>query len=387
MTPPGGGRQLKGKAVYPCLTTESPCASSWRSSSLPSWAPAIGVLPSQTAALAGEAGWLSALAALPVLLGLCWVLFALLRPQGRGGAGPGHRDRPGQGLGKGVLLLYLLWGLLLLSANARLFALRFLSTSYRNAPLGLFLLTLLGLTLWLVRKPVRVLARTGEVFYLALAIGLGFSLLLGVLQVEPRHILPLWTEDLPGVLSAAVPVLGLFGYVVFAAFLGGNVTRGEGDRRRALWWAAAFCLVLTALQLVCLGNFGPGLTARMDTPFFMMVKGIGIEGTFQRVESVIIALWVFSDLALLNLLAGSCSVLAQSVFSLKERKHAVPPLLLLALAGAGSSFPDAFSLERWMEGPARIGAALRLRHSCFAPAGKKAAQAGIRVADLVHAMD
>lgn len=34
-------------------------------------APAIGVLPSQTAALAGEAGWLSALAALPVLLGLC----------------------------------------------------------------------------------------------------------------------------------------------------------------------------------------------------------------------------------------------------------------------------------------------------------------------------
>ena len=209
-----------------------------------------------------------------------------------------------------------------------------------------------------MRKPVRVLARTGEVFYLALAIGLGFSLLLGVLQVEPRHILPLWTEDLPGVLSAAVPVLGLFGYVVFAAFLGGNVTRGEGDRRRALWWAAAFCLVLTALQLVCLGNFGPGLTARMDTPFFMMVKGIGIEGTFQRVESVIIALWVFSDLALLNLLAGSCSVLAQSVFSLKERKHAVPPLLLLALAGAWFLFPDAFSLERWMEGPARIGSLL-----------------------------
>ena len=303
-------------------------------------APAIGVLPSQTAALAGEAGWLSALAALPVLLGLCWVLFALLRPAGEGA---GLAQVTETVLGRG---------------NARLFALRFLSTSYRNAPLGLFLLTLLGLTLWLVRKPVRVLARTGEVFYLALAIGLGFSLILGVLQVEPRHILPLWTEDLPGVLSAAVPVLGLFGYVVFAAFLGGNVTRGEGDRRRALWWAAAFCLVLTALQLVCLGNFGPGLTARMDTPFFMMVKGIGIEGTFQRVESVIIALWVFSDLALLNLLAGSCSVLAQSVFSLKERKHAVLPLLLLALAGAWFLFPDAFSLERWMEGPARIGSLL-----------------------------
>ena len=152
-------------------------------------APAIGVLPSQTAALAGEAGWLSALAALPVLLGLCWVLFALLRPAGEGaGLAQVTETVLGRGLGKGVLLLYLLWGLLLLSANARLFALRFLSTSYRNAPLGLFLLTLLGLTLWLVRKPVRVLARTGEVFYLALAIGLGFSLLIVLYdKTIPEH--------------------------------------------------------------------------------------------------------------------------------------------------------------------------------------------------------
>lgn len=68
-------------------------------------APAIGVLPSQTAALAGEAGWLSALAALPVLLGLCWVLFALLRPAGEGaGLAQVTETVLGRGLGKGVLL-------------------------------------------------------------------------------------------------------------------------------------------------------------------------------------------------------------------------------------------------------------------------------------------
>ncbi|UQT49504.1 hypothetical protein M5E87_06690 [Flavonifractor plautii] len=88
-------------------------------------------------------------------------------------------------------------------------------------------------------------------------------------------------------------------------------------------------------------------------------------------ESVIIALWVFSDLALLNLLAGSCSVLAQSVFSLKERKHAVLPLLLLAWRGlvplSRRLFPGAVD-----GGPGQDGQpALRLRHSCFAPAGKK----------------
>lgn len=186
------------------------------------------------------------------------MLFALLRPAGEGaGLAQVTETVLGRGLGKGVLLLYLLWGLLLLSANARLFALRFLSTSYRNAPLGLFLLTLLGLTLWLVRKPVRVLARTGEVFYLALAIGLASPSSWAYSRWSPGTSFPCGRRIFRGC-SPPPFRAGPVRYVVFAAFLGGNVTRGEGDRRRALWWAAAFCLVLTALQLVCLGNFGPG---------------------------------------------------------------------------------------------------------------------------------
>lgn len=313
-------------------------------------APAIGVLPARTAALAGEAGWLSALAALPALLAVLWALHALLAPAGEGAGLAQVTQRVlGRPLGRLVLLLCLGWGLLLLAANARLFSLRFLSTSYSNSPAGLFLAVLLALALWLAWKPVRVLARAGEIFRLALAVGLAFSLALGAFQIEPRHVLPIWAEDVPGLLSAALPVLGLLGYGLFAAFLGGNVTRTENDRRRLLVWGTVFCLVLTALQLVCQGNFGPTLTAQADTPFFLMVKGIGIEGTFQRVESLIIALWVFSDLALLALLASSCAALAQAVFSLKERRHAAVPVAGLALAGAWLLFPDAFSLDRWME--------------------------------------
>lgn len=44
--------------------------------------PTVRVLPGRTAAAAGAAGWLCTLTALPVLLGLCWVLFALFRTAG-----------------------------------------------------------------------------------------------------------------------------------------------------------------------------------------------------------------------------------------------------------------------------------------------------------------
>ena len=242
--------------------------------------PAIQLLPGSTARRAGEAGWLATLAALPVLLGLCWLLWRLFRGGPDGGGLPNTAQQLlGPTLGRVFCLLYFLWGLYLLAANARQVALRFLTISYRNAPMVLFLLALLGVTFWLVRKPVRALARAGEVFFLTLAAGLALSLLLGAFQVDTANLLPVWVEDLPAVGWAILPVLGLLGYVIFAPCLGGHVVPEEGGRRKILRWAVGLCLTLTALQVVCLGNFGPGLAGRMDTPFFMMVKGIGFEGT------------------------------------------------------------------------------------------------------------
>ena len=293
--------------------------------------PAIQLLPGLTAQRAGAAGWLAALAALPVLLGLCWLLWRLF-----GDGLPNAAQRLlGSALGRVFCLLYFLWGLYLLAANARQVALRFLTISYRNAPMVLFLLALLGVTFWLVRKPVRALARAGEVFFLTLAAGLALSLLLGAFQVDTANLLPVWVEDLPAVGWATLPVLGLLGYVVFAPCLGGHVVPEEGSRRKILRWAVGLC-----------------------TPFFMMVKGIGFEGTFQRMESVIIALWVLADLALLSLLACACSELAQKGFAIKKRSTAVLPIILAATAGAIWLFPDAFALDRALEGPVLWGGIL-----------------------------
>ena len=313
--------------------------------------PAIRVLPGQTAALAGTGGWLSALAALPVVILLCLGLWYLCR---KGGLDQAALSLLGKPIGRGLCLLYFLWGIFLLAVNARQCALRFLTISYRNGPMLLYLLVLLGTAAWLAAKPVRALARAGEVFFLALAIGLGVSLALGAFQMEAVNLLPVWVEDLPAVAGAALPVLGLTAYLPFAAVLAGRGTREEGSRRRVLAWGVGLCLTLTALQAVCLGNFGPGLTARLDTPFFMMVKGIGVEGTFQRVESVVIALWVLADLALLGLLACACSVLAHTALPVLSRRAALWTAAALAAIGGIWLFPDAFALDALLEGPALI---------------------------------
>lgn len=308
--------------------------------------PAIRVLPSRTAQAAGEAAWLSGLAALPVALLLCWGLFRIMGtlPEGEGLAG-GLERLMGRFGGKLLTLIYLLWGLLLLSANARLCGQRFLATGYRNVELPLFVLLLLAAVLWMTRGKFAAFARAGEIFYLVLSITLAAVLLFALFHVEPENVLPIWVEDIPGVGAAALPVLSILGYTVYGAFLSGTVRRRKGDRPRAMWWMTAFCLVLTVLQFINLGNFGPALVARMESPFFMMVKGIGVQGAFQRVESVVVALWVLSDLVFLGILAFSCCTMSRTLFGLQRERSAAIPVVLIGLTGALLLFPDAFSLH------------------------------------------
>lgn len=83
-------------------------------------------------------------------------------------------------------------------------------------------------------------------------------------------------------------------------------------------WATAWCVVMSAVQLLCIGNFGWALTAEMDTPFFIMSRGIGIQGAFERVESVVVALWVLSDLCFLGLMVFAAGRGAQSLFGREE---------------------------------------------------------------------
>ena len=312
--------------------------------------PAVQLLPRSSATLAGEAGWLSALAALPVYLLLCWLVLRLLGrfPEGTGLA-EAFQHTLGAPLGKGLTLLYLLWGLVALAANLRSCGQRLLTTSYRNTSLWGFVFLLLAVVLWTARGKLSAFARAGEIFFLILCMALGAVLFFGAFNLEADNVLPVWVEDVPDVLTSAVPVLGTLGHTIFGGFLAGELRRKEGDRRRALGWAAVFCLLLTAFQLVNLGNFGPGLVSRMDVPLYMLAKGIGVRGGFERIESVVVALWVLSDLVLAGVLALACCRMARSVFGLRRAEQAVLPVALLGGAGAVLLFSDGFALRRFTE--------------------------------------
>lgn len=310
--------------------------------------PMIQLLPGHTVEFAGRAAFLAPLAALPGALALMWAYGRCLE-DAPGGMAQALTRAFGRWTGKWLTALYFAGGAVLLGLNARWAAFRFLATSYGNGPLPFFIVVLLGLAVWLGLGKRSAFARAGTVFSFALGAALVLTLLFALPQVHPEALLPVWTADVPGVLRGGGAVLSLLGYGVFAAFCAPGVSRRRGDRGRLFRWAVFFCGLLTLFQVVCIGGFGANLVQRMDTPYFMAVKGIGVEGGFQRLESLVIALWVFADLALLGLLLFACrSMLGHLAGSAWGGKRGCWVTAAIGAAVALVWAPDAFQLAAWM---------------------------------------
>lgn len=310
--------------------------------------PMIQILPRETVFLAGKAGWLAALFALPVVLLLCWAYSAAPGALG-GDMARGLETAFGRWIARALVLLYLIWGVLLLGWNTRWCAYRALSINYRNAPMPLFILGLLALTLWLGHKSLSAFCRAGEIFALALGCALALALGLAVLRTEWNNVGPIWVEDLPGAAGGAVPLLGLAGYGVLGAFLAGQVRRRDEDRGRLLRWGALWCALLAAFQLIAIGCFGPGLIRQMETPFFMLLRGVGVPGAFERVESLIMSLWLLADLAFLGLILFACRAMVGYLFPKAKRGWVTAGLGVAAGGLALFTLENLFSLSWVME--------------------------------------
>ena len=293
-------------------------------------APAAELLPAATLPIAGRGAWLSALAALPVLLLLGWGLGRLgLRPGGLAGA---IRWGLGPVVGRLVLLLYFIWGELLLALRLRLCAQRLIASGERDGSLWFFLPAAALLVLWMARGKLSAFARAGQVFLAVLLTAAGAVLLLSLPQVRGEHLLPLWWGD-------ALPVRVL--------------------------WAGGGCLLLGAEQAVVIGNLGPELARRLNSPFFALAKSVGVEGAFQRVESIIAALWTFADLSLLGVLALALWKAAKQIFPRAKQKPAVTAILIPGAVLGIAAFPegvlaDAFGRETALLGNLMMGLALPL---------------------------
>ena len=261
-------------------------------------APGVDLLPGATARASGATGWLAPLLMLPILL--LWVAaLSSLLADGRD-LRTALRQGLGPFLGRTAILLYILWGVLALSAQLARSSAR-LGVVYGTGVGQVLALLPLLLALWTGGKGPAALCRTGELFWLALGVSVVAITALSLPQMKLGRLWPAWREW-GGLPRAGLVCLGAAGPAVFGAALAGGGQGGRKSRRRLLGWTAVLCGLLTLLLGVIAGQVGVQLTAKLNHPFFIMVQGLSLEGAVARLEALVGALWLMADFCYAGLL-------------------------------------------------------------------------------------
>ena len=276
--------------------------------------------------LAGRLSWLAPALALPVGLGLCPVWERL----GKRDLSRGLEEAFGKAGGGVTAWLYLLWALVLLADAARRYSERLLTVSEGEGARWLFLLSALGLCLWLGRGCGERFARAGRLLFLAVGATLGAVLLLALPGIDGQNLWPPEGADWRQLPGAGALCLSLGGYGIYALCL----PRREEDEAKRVWpWAAGGGAVLAALLFIVVGTFGPTLTGGMREPFLFLLEGVQVPGAFRRGEAGLIAVLALADLVLLTLLGRGATALWQRLIPVFPGLGWIPVTAAFALAG------------------------------------------------------
>lgn len=311
--------------------------------------PLLKLIPAAEASVAGTAGWLSPVTALPaVLLGI-WLVSAAGKglPEGYG-LGEALCLWLGKGLGRILCGICGGWMLLVSAIALRFCAERFTSTIYPETGMGLFFLVVLVLEWYLGRRKLAVTARAGQLFFYGMLMTLAVVLLLGLSGVRLYNIAPVWIEDIPQVAAASVPLIAVMGAAVGWLFLFGEVTERKNGTKRSLLWGIGMIFSMLLLGFVMMGFFGAALAPRLQIPFFSLSKEVQIGSAVQRAEPLVITTWVFADVISLALLLRSSEKAFQCAFGVRGSLNGA--LLAVVLPGAYLCAGSFFALDRLYQG-------------------------------------
>ncbi len=278
--------------------------------------PLIRVMPRASAALAGKACWLCALPAFGLL-----ALYALLC---------GRCHRPGESLGteilralgpaagRAALLVFAAAFLFYAGFVLRVGADRLVVTVYPSSGSAVFYTVLTLLCLMAAMGSLRALGRTAVILRAMLLAVLATAFLFSLPDLDKGNLGPVTGRDIPGILRGALPLVNVGGLFVCFGFLEGYAPREEARSRPTLCWLGVLMLTASLLCLTVVGSFGPSLTLKMSYPFFVMIRDVSLLNLADRIEAIVIAIWVFSDFMMCSLMLRSAHEALRLCFRLPD---------------------------------------------------------------------
>lgn len=321
--------------------------------------PLFRTLPRAAVHSAGKGAWLCVLPAfffLMAMLALHGCFIRQLRP------GMSYADLIlkwlGPAAGRLVLILYWIWFLFYTGFVLRSGAERLAAAVYPESSVFPFMLVTATLCLLVSLGSLRAAGRCAFLLRSFLLVTLGIILLFAAPNISRENLMPVPWLDFKGILLGALPIAAVGGLAGSFPFLMGYVETVEQPVRKTVPLILATLTIAVILCVEVVGTFGPAMTEKLTYPFFLMVRDISIFHITQRIEAVVVVLWIFADFILCSAMlrcAHEClrTVLSlpspetEPVFSLRNGRWLLWAETGLVLLFGSLVTKTAFQLEEW----------------------------------------
>jgi spore germination protein (amino acid permease) len=298
--------------------------------------PAIRIFPHFAAEYAGKAGWLAPIAGIIPMIFLVYLINSFFKNNKNADLSDIFCKVTGKIIGKIIAVLYLVWSLVLLSLYIRYYAERILSTMMPDTSIVFLICVMLAIVYIAVRSGLVKIARANEIFFGIFLIIFIILFILAAPQIKYRNYMNVSYKDALPAAEASIGFFSLWGYFIYVFFFGDKVNDKKKIKKFGFQILVLIFILSTLILILTIGAIGSSLTAHMSLPFFIVVKNISILGTIERIESVLLALWVISDFIIITMFTYISVSILKSTFNLTETKSLAGPVVLLAGIGACS---------------------------------------------------
>ncbi len=311
--------------------------------------PALRVIPSTTAGAAGQAAWLSPI---PSFVLLIPVIFALKSVYSK------YQDKSfteilevifGRFIGKMVTFVYILFILALTAINARSTSEQLVLSVYPQVKPDYFILAMLILIAFSVYKGgFTVIARMGEILLPVFVAAFLLLCCLASQNIKLGRILPICGLDIVPVLKASTYVSGVEAHLPLMFLLSNFINNKEKIGKACTWTAVMFTILLIILLVTVIGSLGAETTADAPLPFMTAVKLISVFQSIERIEPIVVMLWIFSDYLLISVLLISVLNMLQSLFKLSNTRNLIAIHLIVVYFLAMTLGRNLFEVQRFL---------------------------------------
>ena len=293
------------------------------------FSPAIRFIPRYTAYTAKQAAYLSPFVSFLVLYLMILLMDKNLKKHGQLSILDTIYAIVGRFIGKILFFFYILWLLLIISLFTRYYGDRLVTSLFPNTRMNIFIIVMFLMIFITIRFDIVILARMNDIVLPLINIVFLFLVIFLLPKFEIKNVTPISYLDIIPIFKSSLSISSLWGMIFFVLLIDNKINNIEKLKTQGLYVFLFLAITTSLLIAIVIGTLGYRVSLRAPLPFLAAVKLISIFDILEKVESIVVVLWILTDFVLISILSYVIMELIKSLFDLEDEKPLAGLLLII----------------------------------------------------------